>query len=86
MTKDDYEILSTPAYPALFQISELMRRANYDYESPFFLVSQDLFADAFVEIIEHYRKTGQKIITYEGNGTERNNFLFKGFFVTYFEE
>jgi hypothetical protein len=84
MTPDDYSILSTPAYPALYKISQLMERKK-DYNSPFFLISQDLFADAFVELVKYCAKTGCKISMYEGE-LEKNNFLFKGWFVTFYEE
>lgn len=84
MTPDDYSILSTPTYPALYQISQLMEK-GVEYSSPFFLVPQDLFADAFVEIVKFCAKTGTKITMYEGE-LEKNNFLFKGWFVTFYEE
>lgn len=84
MTPEDYALLSTSAYPSLYKISKLMLN-NMDYSSPFFLVPQDLFADAFVEIVKYCVRTGNKITMYDGE-IDKNNFLFRGLFVTFIEE
>jgi hypothetical protein len=84
MTPEDYALLSTTAYPALYQISLLMDR-GVEYSSPFFLVPQELFSDAFVEMVRFCAKTGSKMTMYDGE-VDKNNFLFKGLFVTFIEE